>query len=434
MNLTESLVIIVGLLLVLLFSGLRVAFALGIVGLIGLVFFLPGIRMPERMLGNLSWAAINKFPLTPVPLFILMGELLIVGKMNESLYGTLSKWLANIRGGLCHATTASCAIFAAMSGSSLATCATLGTIAGPEMLKRGYSRTMTYGTIAAGGTLGILIPPSITMIVYGNLAGVSIGHCFIAGVIPGILCTFSFILLVDLWSRVIPGSIKKAPFVKISLRDKLLGSFRIIPPALVIFAVLGGIYLGVTTPTEAGAIGAICAFVLCLIQRDLTWRALVKALLSTVRTTSFINVIVAGASIVSFVAQYMRLPELLTQYITEMHVSPYLVLALFYTLYLVLGMVLDPISMMVMTVPTILPTIVGLGFDPIWFAVVVTLACEMGLITPPVGLNLYILRGVSNAPLGEIALGSVPFVLALILNMALLTAFPVLALWLPSLM
>jgi tripartite ATP-independent transporter DctM subunit len=434
MSFAESVLLLLGLLLILLFSGMRVAFALGWVGLIGLVFLIPGIRMPERMMGNLAWAAINQFPLTQVPLFILMGEFLILGRMNEGLYGVFSTWLANVRGGLCHATTVSCAVFAAMSGSSLATCATFGTVAGPEMLKRGYSKTITYGTIAAGGTLGILIPPSIPMIIYGNLAGVSIGHCFIAGVIPGILCTISFIILVAVWGRISKDSIKKAPFRKISLREKLLASLRIIPAVLIIFAVLGGIYLGVTTPTEAGAVGAFSGLVLCLIQRNLTWKGLWTALLSTVRTTAFINIIVAGASIVSFVTHYIRLPELLTQAILDMQLTPYLVLSLFYLLYLLLGMLLDPISMMVMTVPTILPTVVALGFDPIWFAVIVTMACEMGLITPPVGLNLYILRGVSGASLDEIALGSAPFVFVLLFNMALLTAYPGLALWLPSLM
>ncbi len=201
-----------------------------------------------------------------------------------------------------------------------------------------------------------------------------------------------------------------------------------------IFFVLGGIYLGITTPTEAGAIGALCAFTLCLLQRNLSWRSLWNVLLSTVRTTSFIMVILAGASIVSFVVQYLRVPELLTKSVIELEVSPYVVMALFYMLYLILGMLVDPISMMVMTVPTILPTVIMLGFDPIWFAVVVTLACEIGLITPPVGLNLYILRGVSDATLAEIALGAAPFVVTLIVNLAILTAFPGLSLWLPRLM
>jgi len=434
MSLSITVTLIILVLLVLLFSGVRVGLALGIVGLFGLVFFLPGISSPERMMGTLAWSAINKFPLTPVPLFILMGELLVLARMNETLYGTLALWLGNVRGGLCHATTVSCAIFAAMSGSSLATCATLGTIAGPEMLKRGYSKSMTYGTISAGGTLGILIPPSITMIIYGNLAGVSIGHCFIAGVIPGILCTITFIILVDIWGRLRPASIPKAEPVTMSMSKRVISSFRMIPPLGVIFFVLGGIYLGITTATEAGAIGALCAFILCLLQRDLTWRSLWASLLATVRTTSFIMIILAGASIVSFVMQYLRIPELLTKSVMQMEVSPYVVMAMFYLLYLILGMLVDPVSMMVMTVPTILPTVEILGFDPIWFSVVVTLACEIGLITPPVGLNLYILRGVSDASIGEIALGAAPFVFTLIVNLVILTAFPILSLWLPSLM
>jgi len=415
MSVGLTLLLMTVLLLALLFAGVRVAFALGIVGLIGLAFLVPGIRSGERLMGNLAWSAVNKFTLTPVPLFILMGELLVIGKMDKTLYGTLGLWLQNFRGGLCHTTTVSCAVFAAMSGSSLATSATLGTIAGPEMLKRGYSKGLTYGTIAAGGTLGILIPPSITMIIYGNLAGVSIGHCFMAGVIPGILCTVSFIVLVDLWGRISPRSIKMAAPVQMSFFEKVKRSIPMLAPITIIFFVLGGIYMGVTTPTEAGAVGAICAFILCLVQRNLTWKLLWAGLLSTVRVTSFIMLILASASIVSFVVQYLRVPETLTIYVTQLDVSPYIVMSLFYLLYLILGMLLDPISMMVMTVPTILPTVVMLGFDPIWFAVVVTLACEIGLITPPVGMNLYILRGVSDATLGEIALGAAPFVLMLII-------------------
>jgi len=434
MSFAESVLIILGMMIILLFSGMRVAFALGITGLIGLLFLIPGIRMPERMMGNLTWAATSQFPLTPVPLFILMGEFLVLSRVNEGLYNVFSTWLGNTRGGLCHATTASCAVFAAMSGSSLATCATFGSVAAPQMLKRGYSKTITYGTISAGGTLGILIPPSITMIIYGNLAGVSIGHCFMAGVVPGLLLTLSFMILVDVWGRIFKDSINTSEAQKISLREKLTVTLRIIPSALIIFIVLGGIYLGVTTPTEAGAVGAFSSLVLCLIQRDLTWKNLWTALLSTVRTTAFIFVIIAGAAIVSFVTHYIRLPEILTQAILDLQLTPYLVLTLFFLLYLFLGMLLEPISMMIMTVPTILPTVVALGFDPIWFAVVVTMACEMGLITPPVGLNLYILRGVSGAPLEEIALGSAPFVFVILLNMLLLTSFPQIALWLPSLM
>jgi tripartite ATP-independent transporter DctM subunit len=222
--------------------------------------------------------------------------------------------------------------------------------------------------------------------------------------------------------------------VKMSIRKKLFKSIKIIPPVIIIFFVLGGIYLGITTPTEAGAIGALCAFILCLIQRNLSWTGLWKVLLATVQTTSFIMLILACASIVSFVVQYLRVPELLTKSVVDLEVSRYVVIAMFYLLYLILGMLVDPISMMVMTVPTILPTVIMLGFDPIWFAVVVTLACEIGLITPPVGLNLYILRGVSDATLAEIALGAAPFVVTLIVDLAILTAFPGLSLWLPRLM
>jgi tripartite ATP-independent transporter DctM subunit len=433
MSLGLSITLMVLLLLLFLFSGVRVAFALGIIGLLGLVFLLPGLKSPERLMATLAWSAINNFTLTPVPLYVIMGEFLVLARMNETLYGTLSLWLGNVRGGLCHATTVTCAIFAAMSGSSLATCATLGIVAGPEMLKRGYSKGLTYGSISAGGTLGILIPSSITMIIYGNLAGVSIGHCFIAGVIPGILVAVTFIILVDIWGRLRQLSMPTVEPSKIKMREKLSKSFSIIPPLAIIFAVLGGIYSGVTTPTEAGAVGALCSLILCLRTRTLSWSTLRNALLSTVRTTSFIMLIVAGASMVSFVVQYLRIPEILTNAVIQIGVSRYVILALFYLLYVILGMLVDPVSMMVMTIPTILPTVIALGFDPIWFSVVITVTCEIGLITPPVGLNLFILRGVSEAQLGEIALGAAPFVITLIADLAILTAFPAISLWLPNL-
>lgn len=429
-----SLALMLILLLLLLFSGLRVAFALGIIGLLGLVLLCPGLKSPERLLGTLAWSAVNKFTLTPLPLFVVMGELLIVGKMGETLYETLSIWLQNIRGGVCHATTISCAIFAAMSGSSIATSATLGRIAAPEMIKQGISRRLTYGAIAAGGTLGILIPPSVTMIIYGNLAGVSIGHCFIAGVIPGILATLSFILLVAIWGKIVPNEIRMATPLKISLRDKLARSIKILSPIGVIVAVLGGIYFGVTTPTEAAAVGALCALILSIAQRELTWRKLWKAALSTVQVTSYILLIVASASVVSFVMQYLRIPEALTEYVIELNLSKYVVIASFVALYFVLGMLIDPISMMVMTVPTLLPTVVQMGFDPIWFAVVVTMMCEIGNITPPVGMNLYVVQGVCNASLAEVSIGSAPFVLALLIDVAIITAYPIIATWLPSIM
>lgn len=434
MSLGITAVIIVVLLLVLLFAGVRVFVALGAIGLLGMAFFLPGTKAAQSMMGTLAWSASNSFPLTPVPLFILMGELLVYGKMNEALYGTFSMWLGNIRGGLCHATTVSCALFAAMSGSSLATCATLGTIASPEMVERGYSRRLTYGTIVAGGTLGILIPPSITMIIYGNLAGVSIGHCFIAGIVPGLMCAASFIMLVTLWTQVAPGSASKAP--PVSMRTRLLSLFRLMPVILIVFVVLGGIYLGITTPTEAGAIGAFAALILCLIQqrRAFSWHAIRKVLLSTVQTTCFIMVIVVCASMVSYVIQYIGVPKQLTIAVTQAGIPRYGVMALFYLMYLILGMLVDPVSMMVMTVPTILPAVIALGFDPIWFAVAITLTCEMGLITPPVGLNLYILQGITKRPLGEIAIGAAPFVVVLLIDLAILTAFPNLSLWLPNLM
>ena len=302
------------------------------------------------------------------------------------------------------------------------------------MIKRGYSKTLTYGTISAGGTLGILIPPSITMIIYGNLAGVSIGHCFVAGIIPGAICVLMFIIVVDIWGRIFKTSMPVPEKSELSFKQKVASLIKLLPAAAIIFLVLGGIYFGITTPTEAGAIGAFGALCLCFIQRDLTWKLLLKALLSTVQTTSFIMVIIACASIVSFVVQFIRLPNMLTDIVLQLDVSRYVVITIFYILYILLGMLVDPVSMMVMTVPTILPTVIQLGFDPIWFSVVITLACEIGLITPPVGLNLYILQGITGSSLEVISKGAAPFVFVLILGLVLFTAFPSLALLLVNLM
>ncbi len=432
MSLFISIPLIIGIILVLLVAGFRVAIALGIAGLVGLIFILP--INSASLLADLSWSAINKFTLTPVPLFILMGEFLVFAKLDETLFNTLIVWIGSKKGSLCHATSLSCAIFAAMSGSSLATTATLGNVAGPEMINRGYSPRATYGAIAAGGTLGILIPPSITMIIYGNLAGVSIGECFIAGIIPGLLCVALFSVLIAVWSYVSPQSMPSFETSYIPLQKKLRQSARIIPVFILITVVLGGIYMGVTTPTEAGALGAFGAFILCMAQKQLTIRNFMDALLSTVKTTSFIMLIIAAASIVSYVIQYLRLPEVLTNCVVGLPLPSYLIIVLFYMLYIFIGMFVDPVSMMVMTVPTILPAVLELGYDPIWFGVVITLTCEIGLITPPVGLNLYILQGVSQYPLEEISKAVMPYLFALLLSLAVLTAFPVLSLWLPGLM
>jgi tripartite ATP-independent transporter DctM subunit len=214
----------------------------------------------------------------------------------------------------------------------------------------------------------------------------------------------------------------------------LARSIKILSPIGVIVAVLGGIYLGVTTPTEASAVGALCALILSIAQRELTWRKLWKAALSTVQVTSYILLIVASASVVSFVMQYLRIPEALTEYVVKLNLSKYVVITSFVALYFILGMLIDPISMMVMTVPTLLPTVIQMGFDPIWFAVVVTMMCEIGNITPPVGMNLFVVQGVCNASLAEVSIGSAPFVLALLIDVAIITAYPIIATWLPSIM
>jgi len=424
-----NIAILVGGLLFFLFSGVRVGFALSITGLIGLIFLIP--RSQPEMLAQLSWEITNSFTLTAIPVFVFMGELLLHSGISDKLFSSLSKIFGRLPGGIGHAGVMGCGLFAAISGSSVATAATIGTVAYPEMSKRGYHKPFILGLLAAGGTLGILIPPSITMIIYGDLVGVSIGKCFIAGTIPGILLVSLFMGIIVIWSIISPNIAPKGP--KVPWIDKLSSIAGVVPTLLLIILVLGGIYAGIMTPTEAGAIGAFGALLLCLIQRALTWKTLTKSMLSTVRTTSFLLLIMIGGKILTYSLHYLQLPQLIAAEILQLEVSRWIIIVFVYFLYIVLGMFLDPVSMMVITLPVVFPAIVNLGFNPIWFAVVLVLTIEIGLITPPVGMNLYVLKGIAkDEPLSKIIVGVAPFLIGLVVLLALVSFFPGLATWLPG--
>lgn len=416
-------------LLVLLLLGVRIGLAMGVIGMIGLYFLLPRPQLP--MIADRAWTSVNTFTLTAVPTFVLMGALLVRSAITTQLFDALVCWFGRTRGGLAHASVGAAAVFAAVCGSSLATAATLGAVAAPEMIARGYGPRLTYGVVAAGATLGILIPPSIAMIIYGNVVGAPVTVLFIAGIIPGLLLASLFMGLVLVWSFVSPSSVP--PGRSYPAREKLNALLDVLPAVLLIVAVLGSLYAGVASPTEAGAVGAAIALVLCIVRGKLNWEGLFETALETVRVTSFIMLIVVCAAIYSWVFDYLRLPRELVALVREADMQPWIVMTLIALVYLALGTIVESISMMLMTLSVTYPIVLALGFDPIWFGVVLVILVEIGLLTPPVGIVLFVLRGMSgNVALGEIALGALPFVVLMLGFIALLYMFPEIVTWLPS--
>jgi tripartite ATP-independent transporter DctM subunit len=424
----------VGLLLVLamlifLLIGVKISLALGSVGMLGLYFLLPQPQL--SLLAERSWNSINSFTLTAIPMFVLMGGLLLRSGVTTEMFDALRRWFGQTPGGIAHASIGACGIFAAVSGSSLATAATMGAVACPEMIKRGYSPQLTYGVIAAGGTLGILIPPSIAMIIYGTTVGAPITVLFIAGIVPGILLMVSFMVAVFVWSVLIKGAAPQGQ--KYTLREKIEGTAGVLPFLVLIILVLGSLYLGVATPTEAGGIGAVIALVLCAQRGKFSWNMLTETALETVKVTSFLLLIVVGASILSWVFDALRLPVSLVAEVQAMDFAPWIIMAIIALIYIVLGMFIDPISMMLMTLPVAYPIVTALGFDPIWFGIALVLMIEVGMITPPVGIILFVLRGISgDVPMKQIVNGVIPFVGVILLNVILIYLYPSIVSWLPG--
>lgn len=424
----------VGLLLVLamllfLLIGVKISLALGSVGLMGLYFLLPQPQL--SLLAERSWNSINSFTLTAIPMFVLMGGLLLRSGVTTEMFDALRRWFGKTPGGIAHASIGACGIFAAVSGSSLATAATMGGVACPEMIKRGYSPKLTYGVIAAGGTLGILIPPSIAMIIYGTTVGAPITVLFIAGVVPGLLLMASFMAAVLVWSIVIRGA---APAGRsYTLGEKLESLVGVLPFLILIILVLGSLYVGVATPTEAGGIGAVVALALCVQRGKFSWRMLNETALETVKVTSFLLLIVVGASILSWVFDVLRLPVSLVETVQAANLSAWVIMAIIAMIYILLGMFIDPISMMLMTLPVAYPIVTALGFDPVWFGIALVMMIEVGMITPPVGIILFVLRGISgDVPMKQIVYGVVPFVGVILLNVILIYFFPEIVTWLPQ--
>ncbi len=420
--------IVFGLIFLIIASGLWIAGAIGLVGVI-LLYFWVGRGMP--MLAYLQFNAVNTFTLTMMPLFIFMGELIFYSKLGDRLYSGATRLVGFLPGGLLHTNIFACAIFSAVTGSSIACAATIGTVAFPELEKRGYNRKLLLGSLAAGGTLGILIPPSLGFLIYGVFVGESIGKLFMAGVFPGLVLSGLFMLWIGIATSIRP---RLAPErMRFSAKGMVLSFLDIWPMVVRIFMVLGTIYLGVATPTEAAALGALMAVIFCAIYRRLTWDVVKRAALSAVKISSWAMLIFIGAQIVSAALAMMRLPAQLSVWVASLEIDRLIVLTAVIVMYLIMGMFLDSFSMLFLTLPVVYPLILSLGFDSVWFGVVAVVLMEMALITPPVATNLYVIHGISGRKyLNDIIVGVIPFFLCMALLLVLLTIFPSLATWLPD--
>ena len=422
----------IAILVVVLFSGVHIGVVMGLIGFLGIAF-ISGWPAGLTVLKTVPFTTFANYSMSVVPLFILMGTFCFYSGISKDLYDSVHKCLGQLRGGLAMATVAACAGFAALSGSSLATAATMGTVALPEMKRRKYDPTLAAGCIAAGGSIGILIPPSVPLIIYGILANESVGKLFMAGIIPGILEAVFYIITIYILCLIRPEIGPMGP--RTSLVDKLIslrGTWSVI---LLFVLVIGGIYFGVFSPTEAAGIGSCGACILALLRRRITWRDFQAAIRDSVKTTAMIFVIFLGAMILGYFLAVTRLPFELADLVGGLPVNRYIILVLILILYLLLGCIMDSLAMILLTIPIFYPLITSLGFDTIWFGIIVVRAAEIGLITPPVGLNVYIIKGIAtDIPMATIFRGIMPFIIADFCHLTLLIAAPQLALFLPGLM
>ncbi len=419
-------------LLFLFFSlGLEIAFSLGLVGLLGLLW-LKGWTVGLGVVGSVAWSNASSFSFVAVPLFVFMSAILLHSGIGQSLYAAVARWVGFLPGGLAVASVFACAIFAAVSGSSVATAATIGMIAIPEMETRGYHKPLIYGSLAAGGTLGILIPPSVPMIIFGVMTETSVGQLYMAGILPGILLALLFAAYIIGYAMVYPGRAPRGAEGSVPLREKLQSLVEVAPIALLIVVVLGSMYFGIVTPTEAAALGVSMSLLLAATIGSLSWPGLVRAFHETVRTTSMIMLIIIFASIFSHVIALLGTPRALLGLVTDLNLAPWMVFAMIFGVLILIAYALEELSVMIIMLPILFPLVTGLGFDPVWFGIVMIVWLEMGFITPPVGINLFVIQGVARgSSMRDIAVGSTPFVLILILLVVILFLVPDLALWLP---
>ena len=422
--------IFLAILFLLLGAGVWIGLSLIGVAWIGMEMFTPrpaGDAMAVTVFGSLS-----SWTLTALPLFIWMGEILFRSKLSEDMFRALAPWMGRVPGRLLQTNVIGCAIFAAISGSSAATCATIGKMTLPELKKRGYPDEIAIGSLAGSGTLGLLIPPSIIMIVYGVSADVSIARLFIAGVIPGIMLALLFGGYVAYWAWRNPTLVPKDDFADLDFMAKLKQSGGLIPTVLLIMAVLGSIYAGIATATESAAIGVVGALILSAVQGSLTRENFFAALMGATRTTTMIMLILAGSAFLTIAMGFTGLPRDLALWVKAQNFSPMMLIAALTVFFVILGCFLDGISMVVLTMAVLLPMVQAAGFDLVWFGIFIVLVVEMAQITPPVGFNLFVLQGMTGRNIFWIGKVSLPFFFLMVAAVVLIVLFPGLATWLPS--
>ena len=419
----------ISLLLFLLGSGIWVALSMIAVSAIGMLLFTT--RPVGDAMATTIWGTSSSWTLTALPLFVWMGEILFRTKLSENLFKGLSPWLSKLPGGLVHVNVVGCALFAAISGSSAATVATVGKMSIPELRKRKYPEKLLLGSLAGSGTLGLLIPPSIILIIYGVTIEDSIAKLFMAGILPGIMIALMFMLYVIFWSilnkKLMPKSVESFSFL-----EKVQGSKQLLPVILLITSVIGSIYTGIATATEAASLGVVGALILSFFQGTLNKNTFNLSLLGATKTSCMIAFILAGSTFLSLAMGFTGLPRNLAIWIDGMNLSPYTLLFVLTIFYIILGMFLDGISAVVLTMAIIEPMIRQAGFDMIWFGIYLVIVVEMAQITPPVGFNLFVLQGMANKDMGFIARSAFPLFLLMILAVIIVVIFPEIALWLPN--
>jgi C4-dicarboxylate transporter DctM subunit len=431
MNLELLTLILVVSLAVMLMAGQWTAFALGICGVV--VLYLSKGLLGLTALSSVIWNNANSYILIAVPMFLLMGEIILRSGVSTYFYRGVAVLMGRLPGGLLHANIASCAVFSAVSGSSVATAATVGTVAIPEMLSRGYEPRTVFGSLAAGGTLGILIPPSIVMVLYGALVEESIARLFMAGVVPGLLMASIFMVFIAVLLLLKPSY--APPREAGSGKSRVAEAAHVFPVLGLLVVVLGSIYSGIATPTEASALGAAGAIVLALGYGSFTRRVFTESLMATVKTTCMVALIIICAQILSTALTYSGVSRTVSEWVMGLGLGKWQFFVALVVLYLVLGCFVDGVSMIYMTLPVLLPVVKAFGFDLIWFGVILTVLIELGQITPPVGLNLFTIHAISGgAKFSEVAAGSAPYVALMLLVILMLCLWPEIALWLPTTM
>ncbi|MBV7485133.1 TRAP transporter large permease [Bordetella sp. BOR01] len=412
-------------------TGVPIGIGLALTGLSILRF---GAGGGEDLAITAVWNVFVDFTLSAVPIFIFMGEILLVSGVSSRIYNAVSPFFRQVPGGLLHTNIAVCTVFGAVSGASTSTAAAVGSVAYPELRNRGYNRGQVVATLAAGGTLGLLIPPSLSLLLYGATQGVSIGRLFLAGVLPGLMLASMFMCIIALRARRFPEEMGHAE-PAMPLAQRLRGLVRIWPVAFLAFAVLGTMYMGLATPTEAAALGVVAAIITGFCWGELTLRKVGRAFFTSARVFGAIATVMLGALVLAQALTIMGTPQALVGAVTDMGLSKYAVLVFVVAAYLVLGCFFDGISLMLMTIPIVYPLMMAAGYDPVWTGVIITILIEIGMLTPPVGMNLFVLTAITNGEvsLGRAALAAIPYWIMMLVGVLILAMVPDIALWLPNL-